>query len=166
MAALIGETFDGVGMVQAITAHRALDTATRVLLVGAGGVGQAIAVALALAGVGYLTITNRTQAKADDLAHRVRRAAPACTIEAGAVVDPADFDIVINATSLGQNGQGPLPLDVLRVSKTALVADAVGVPEYTPLLQAAQARGLGIVRGSEMLMPQIETVADFLGMTG
>ena len=162
---LIGETFDGVGMVQAITAHRALDAATRVLLVGAGGVGQAIAVALALAGVGYLAITNRTQAKADDLADRVRRATTACTVEAGAVVDPADFDIVINATSLGQNGQGPLPLDVSRVSETALVADVVSVPEHTPLLQAAQARGLGIVRGSEMLMPQIETAADFLGMT-
>jgi shikimate 5-dehydrogenase len=56
---LIGETFDGVGMVQAIMAHRVLDPATRVLLVGGGGVGQAIAVALALAGVGYLAITNR-----------------------------------------------------------------------------------------------------------
>jgi shikimate dehydrogenase len=93
---LIGETFDGVGMVQALTAHRALDARTRVLLVGAGGVGQAIAVALALAGVGSLTITNRTQAKADALAHMVRRAAPTCTVEARAAVDPAGFDIVIN----------------------------------------------------------------------
>ena len=162
---LIGETFDGVGMVQAITAHRALDAGTRVLLVGAGGVGQAIAVALALAGVGALTITNRTQAKADALAHTVRRAAPACTVEASAACDPAGFDIVINATSLGQQGQGPLPINVSRVSGTPLVADVVSVPERTPLLHAAQARGLGIVRGIEMMTPQIETVADFLGMT-
>jgi shikimate dehydrogenase len=162
---LIGETFDGVGMVQAITAHRALDAATRVLLVGAGGVGQAIAVALALAGVGYLAITNRTQAKPDTLAQTVRRAAPTCTVEASSAVDPALFDIIINATSLGQNGQGPLPIEVSRVSGTALVADVVSVPERTPLLQAAQARGLGIVRGIEMMTPQIETVADFLGMT-
>jgi shikimate dehydrogenase len=164
---LIGETFDGVGMVQAITAHRALDAGTRVLLVGAGGVGQAIGVALVLAGVGALTITNRTQAKADALAHMVRRAAPACTVEARAAVDPAGFDIVINATSLGQQGQaqGLLPFDVSRVSETALVADVVSVPERTPLLDAAQARGLGIVRGIEMMTPQIEIVADFLGMT-
>ena len=40
---LIGETFDGVGMVQALTAHRILDAGTRVLLVGARGVGQAMA---------------------------------------------------------------------------------------------------------------------------
>lgn len=162
---LTGEIFDGVGMVQAITAHRALDAATRVLLVGAGGVGQAIAVALALAGVGYLAITNRTQAKADALAQTVRRAAPTCTVEASSAVDPALFDIVINATSLGQDGQGPLPIEVSRVSGTALVADVVSVPERTPLLQAAQARGLGIVRGIDMMTPQIETIADFLGMT-
>ena len=164
---LIGETFDGIGMVQAITTHRPLGTGTRVLLVGAGGVGQAIAVALALAGVGALTITNRTQAKADVLAHMVRRAAPTCMVEARAAVDPAGFDIVINATSLGQQGQeeGPLPFDVSRVPGTALVADVVSVPERTPLLHAAQARGLDIVRGIEMMTPQIETVADFLGMT-
>jgi len=163
---LIGEIFDGVAMVQAITAHRALDATTRVLLVGAGGVGQAIAVALGLAGVGILTITNRTQAKADALAEKVRRAAPHCVVETPSACDPAGFDVVINATSLGfENAQGPLPIDVSRVSETALVAEVVAVPEYTPLLQAARARGLDIVRGSEMLIPQIEILANFLGIT-
>src|SRR5215831_8174806 len=163
---LIGETFDGVGMLHALTAHRAVDATTRVLLVGAGGVGQAIAVALALAGVGSLAITNRTQAKADDLVHKVRSTAPACAVETHTAFDPAGFDVVINATSLGYGeGQGPLPLDVSRVSGAALVADVVLVPEDTLLLQAAQARGLDIVRGMEMLTPQIEIGADFLGMT-
>jgi shikimate 5-dehydrogenase len=100
------------------------------------------------------------------LLHTVRRTAPACAVEAGIAFDPAAFDIVINATSLGHgDGQGPLPVEVSRVSGTALVADVVSVPEYTPLLQAAQARGLDIVRGIEMLTPQIEIGADFLGMT-
>jgi shikimate dehydrogenase len=130
------------------------------------GVGQAIAVALALAGVGSLAMTNRTQAKADDLVHKVRRAAPACAVETTTAFDLAGFDIVINATSLGfGDGQGPLPVDGSRVSDAALVADGVSVPEYTPLLHAAQARGLDIVRGIEMLTPQNELIADFLGMT-
>jgi shikimate 5-dehydrogenase len=51
------------------------------------------------------------------------------------------------------------------VSETALVAEVVVVPEYTPLLHTAQARGLDIVRGIEMVTPQIEIAADFLGMT-
>jgi shikimate dehydrogenase len=162
----IGETFDGIAMVQAIQAHRAIDAATRVLLVGAGGVGQAIGVALACAGVGALTITNRTHAKAEDLVQKVRGVAPACAVESTAVVDPAGFDIVINATALGHGtGQGPLPIEVAQVAETALVAEVVLVPEYTPLLHAAQARGLEIVRGMEMFTPQIELVANFLGMT-
>ena len=39
------------------------------------------------------------------------------------------------------------------------------MPEYTPLLQAAQAQGLDIVRGLEMMTPQIDAIADFLDMT-
>ena len=162
---LIGETFDGVGMVKAIAAQRVLDANTLVLLVGAGGVGRAIAVALALAGAGYVAIANRTQGKADELAQTVRCAAPACAVEARAGFDPAAFDIVINATSLGLDGQGALPVDVSRLSRTVLVADAVMVPEITPLLHAAQGRGLGIVRGHEMGTQQIEVYADFMGMT-
>lgn len=152
-------------MVKAIAAHRALNATTRVLLVGAGDVGQAIGVALGLAGVGFLAIINRTQTKADELVQKVRYAAPGCTVETHAAFDPAAFDIVINATSLGHHAQGPIPIDLARVSETALVADVVSTPEYTALLQAAQARGLDIVRGTEMLIPQMETIADFLGMT-
>jgi len=161
----IGETLDGVGMAIAIKAQRTFDTNTRVLVVGAGGVGRAISVALALAGVGHLTITNRTLAKAEDLAQTLRRAAPKCVVESGSTCDPATFDIVINATSLGLNGQGPLPLDVSQVSVTALVAEVVMVPEITPLLQEAQTRGIDIVRGHEMMIPQFEAGMEFFGMT-
>jgi shikimate 5-dehydrogenase len=38
------------------------------------------------------------------------------------------------------------------------------VPDITPLLQAAQARGAGIVRGREMLSQGVESMAEFLGM--
>ena len=37
---------------------------------------------------------------------------PTCTVEASALGDPAGFDIVINAMSLGVNGDDPLPVDV------------------------------------------------------
>ena len=135
---LIGETFDGIGMVQALTAHRALNTATRVLLVGAGRVGQAIAVALALADVGHLVITNRTQAKAETLAQTVRRAAPACMVEVSSAVDPAGFDIVINATSFGQHGGGPLPFEIARVCDSTGGRRGVGAGIHT-----ASASGTG-----------------------
>jgi shikimate dehydrogenase len=161
----IGETFDGVAMVKAIMLRRSLVATTRVLLVGAGGTGRAIAVALALAGVGYVAIANRTRARAEELAHTVRGVVPSCVTEAGSTFDPAAFDIVINATSLGLHGQGPLPVDVSQMSGTALVAEVVMVPELTPLLQAAQTRGLEIVRGREMGAQQGAGVGDFFGWT-
>ncbi len=78
--------------------------------------------------------------------------------------DPKGFDIVINATSLGLNGEGPMPIEVSRISKGALVAEVVMVPEITPMLDAAQTEGLAVVRGSEMLTKQIEILADFLNL--
>lgn len=162
---LIGETFDGVGMVKAIGNQRVLGPGTRVLQVGAGGVGRAIAVAMALAGVGNMAIANRTGSKADELAHTVHTVAPACVAESGTVFDPASFDIVVNATSLGLNGQGPMPIEISRVSGAALVAEVVMVPKVTPMLRAALERGLAVVDGREMLNQQAEAMADFLGMT-
>ena len=73
---LIGETFDGLGMVRG---HYGPACPRRRYTGPTGRCRwrwRAIAVALALAGVGSLAITNRTQAKADDLAAMVRRAAP------------------------------------------------------------------------------------------
>jgi shikimate 5-dehydrogenase len=58
-----------------------------------------------------------------------------------------------------------MPMDVGQVSNSALVADVVSIPERTELLQAAERRGLDIVRGREMMTPQIEAIADFLGIT-
>ena len=86
-------------------------------------------------------------------------------VESGSDFDPVGFDIVVNATSLGLNGQGPLPIDVSRVPREGLVAEVVMVPEITPLLEATQECGLAVVTGREMLLQEIEVCADFLGMT-
>ena len=51
------------------------------------------------------------------------------------------------------------------VSTTALVAEVVMVPEMTPMLHAAHERGLAVVSGREMLIHQIDVIADFLGIT-
>ncbi|MGE3539279.1 MAG: shikimate dehydrogenase [Candidatus Tectimicrobiota bacterium] len=161
---LLGDNYDGLGMVTAITAQRPLEHTTRALLVGAGGAGRAIAVALASAGVGLLAIANRTRARADDLAHTVRQVVPTCEVETGTHFDPAPFDLVVNATSLGLHGHGALPLEVTRLSPGTLVADAVMLPAMTPLLQAARERGLRIVRGAEMLRHQIAGLAEFFGL--
>ena len=79
--------------------------------------------------------------------------------------DPADFDIVINATSLGVNADDPMPVDISRIPPAALVVEVVVAPPRTRLLDAATARGLAVVPGMAMMTPQLELVADFLGIT-
>ena len=85
-------------------------------------------------------------------------------VQSDSSFDPEGFDIVVNATSLGLNGQGAMPVEVSRISKAALVAEVVMVPEITPMLHSAQEQGLAVVRGLEMLTQQIEILADFFGM--
>jgi shikimate dehydrogenase len=160
----VGEALDGVGMVRGIGTKRRIDANSNVLVLGAGGTGRQIAVALALAGAGRICIANRTVGKAQELAETVRSATPSCEVSYSVEVDPAPFDIVINATSLGLNGQGPLPVDVSRLAPNALVAEVVMTPAVTPLLEQAQERSLASVPGRAMLDQQLEAIVEFLGL--
>ena len=72
---------------------------------------------------------------------------------------------MINATSLGVNGDDPLPVDVSRISPAALVMEIVAAPPRTRLLDAATARGLAVVPGMAMMTPQLELMADCVGIT-
>lgn len=160
---LSGETFDGIGMASAIAAIAPLTASTRVLLVGAGGAGRAIAFAMAQQGIGQLQISNRSLSAAYDLAEAVTRHFQAVDVSVGSP-DPCGFDIAINATSLGLNGQGPLPFDPGRTDAGAVVADVVMEPAISPLLEAASRLGRAIVPGAHMLKHQVEQMADYLGM--
>jgi shikimate dehydrogenase len=62
--------------------------------------------------------------------------------------------LVVNTTSLGMAGQPPLNLDLSTAPDGAVVADIVYVPLKTPLLAAAEARGLRTVDGLGMLLHQ------------
>jgi shikimate dehydrogenase len=62
--------------------------------------------------------------------------------------------LIVNTTSLGMVGQPPLALDLAGAPAGAVVADIVYVPLRTPLLAAAEARGLAIVDGLGMLLHQ------------
>ncbi|MCH2125299.1 MAG: shikimate dehydrogenase [Pirellulaceae bacterium] len=161
---LIGETFDGLGMLRAISLHRNLDTNSRVLLAGAGGVGRAIAVALALKGVGHLTIVNRTSDKARHLAETIQKAQPSCDVHTATACDVHRYDIIINATSVGMHEKDPLPIDLTGAQPGTLVAEVIMKPEQTQLLEVARSLSLDIVPGREMLTQQLKTMASYLGM--
>jgi shikimate dehydrogenase len=62
--------------------------------------------------------------------------------------------LLVNTTSLGMHGQPELEVDAGLLPQDAVVADLVYVPLKTPLLAAAQARGLRTADGLGMLLHQ------------
>lgn len=155
------EMFDGRGFVGGLLEQGIDPAGARVLLAGAGGAASAIAFALAEAGCRRLTVANRTPAKAEALAARVREAFPACAAVAGPA-DPAGHGLAINGTSLGLRAQDPLPFDAERLGPETIVAEVVMSPERTALLEAAQRRGCRVHLGRHMLDAQVRLLADFL----
>jgi shikimate dehydrogenase len=128
-----------------------------VLVLGAGGAARAVVAGLLERPIGRLSIANRTAGRAEDLVEDLGYSGdPRITVLPFGGIDPIlpDTRLIVNTTSLGMNGQAPLAIDLARVPENAAVADIVYVPLRTPLLAAAQERGLRIVDGLGMLLHQ------------
>jgi shikimate dehydrogenase len=158
---LVGDNIDGVGFVAGLVRQGPAPQGLRVLQVGAGGAGRAIAFALAEAGVAELRIANRSADKARELAEAVQAASPSCRVSAGEA-DPRGCDLVVNTTSLGLHEGDPLPVSLEGLAPGATVAEVVMTPEVTPLLAEAERRGLATLRGKAMLADQIRLACGFM----
>lgn len=163
--AIEGALFDGIGFVNGLDHFGIPLTGRRVLVVGAGGGGQAVAAALAQRGVGHLGIYNRTSERAVEL---VARLAPVFgnVVSVAESADPAGYDLIVNCTSQGLKADDPLPVDVLRVDEGASVVDIIMTREPTPLLKACAQRSIAAHAGFEMLVQQIPEYLRFFGLTG
>ncbi len=159
---LIGDMFDGDGFVRGVARAGRNVAGQRVLTVGAGGVGSAIAAACAKAGAAEIALYDTRAGAAERLADRLRLNYPGLNLSLGSN-DPSDFDIAVNATPLGTYPADPLPMDPLRLSPSALVGEVVLKPESTAFLAAAKARGLACVAGLDMLFEQIPAYLEFFG---
>ena len=159
-----GDMLDGVGFVSALQARGIRLEGLRALVVGAGGVGSAIAFALAEAGVASLGIADIDTDRAAALAKRLRDLA-----EVDAVVTEArgkGFDVLVNASPLGMHPDDPMPLDMSGVTSEAIVGDVVISDDMTPLLRAAHVRCCHVQHGSAMTDHQAAEMARFLGLEG
>ncbi|WP_163851395.1 shikimate dehydrogenase family protein [Pseudooceanicola aestuarii] len=161
---LTGHNVDGAGFVAGLAAQGVAATGRDVLMLGAGGVGRAIAFAMAGGGARSLTIRNRDVARARALADAIRDSgvAPGCALHVGDGPTPG---LIINATALGMDPDDPLPLPADQIPLGAIVAEVVMTPAITPLLTAAQARNCRIVPGRAMMDPQAGLVGAFLDGT-
>jgi shikimate dehydrogenase len=159
---LLADMFDGVGFVRAMRRKGYDPGGRRALVIGCGGVGCAIAAALADAGLGAVGLYDIDPSAAAALRERLQLHFPGLDIVTD-VQDPAGFDIVVNATPLGMRDGDRLPLDVSRLAPRSFVGEVVMREALTPLLAAAQARGCSIQLGTDMLFEQIPAYLEFFG---
>jgi shikimate dehydrogenase len=152
---LIGHNNDGKGVVKAIEKITPL-AGQRVVMLGAGGAGRAMAVELAWAGAAHLTLVTRRQEQGEEVAATVTRASGVPAVWQpwqGEVAVPAGTTLLMNATHLGCAPElEPVPLQWATVDPTCTVVDVITNPRITPFLATARERGCPVVDGVEMLV--------------
>lgn len=155
-----GDMLDGVGMVNAILEKNIQLKGKRVILAGAGGAGKAIAFELLLAGVVELAIFDLDASRQQQLVEQLSQ------LKKGTVIahdnNPAGFDVVVNATPMGMNGDPSAAFQLEQLTAHMAVADVVTSPAETPFVKHATQLGCVAVRGTDMFMKVRDLMVDFL----
>jgi shikimate dehydrogenase len=131
-------------------------------ILGTGGAARAIIAALADKGF-TLVVAGRDPAKARALLDELAPKGEHHAIHLAHFADPTDFafddregccDLVINASSLGMQGQPLLTFDWSHAPPGSIAYDIVTAPLATPFLEAARAKGHRSIDGLAMLIGQ------------
>ena len=159
---LLGDMFDGAGFTRGLKRKGFEFGGADCLVVGAGGVGSAIAASIAAEEPGSIALFDTRLQQVESLAARLRQHYPAIAVEIRDN-DPAGYDLIVNATPLGMKLGDPLPVDPTRLDPKTFVGEVVMKREMTPLLEAAAARGCRFQVGTDMLFEQIPAYLEFFG---
>ncbi len=164
----LGYNTDGAGFARAVREQFGVDLGhLRVLLLGAGGAGRAVAYQCARARCERLVLVNRTFEKAQGLAREMagyfsgpRVLGPVARLEAIRWEEEAlrrqlaRTDLVVNATPLGLHLADPSPLPAPLLAPHLLIYDLIPSRTRTALLAAADEAGARGADGRTMLLQQ------------
>ncbi|MDW4497420.1 shikimate dehydrogenase [Sulfitobacter sp. D35] len=127
-----------------------------VLLIGAGGVGRAIAFALAGLGAREIRLCDREPGKAKGLAKSIAAAAPDAVVSIHEHAEAAADGVagVVNCTPVGMSGYEGTPLDGTALAGAEWAFDAVYTPRDTQFLRDSASHGLGLLSGWELFFHQ------------
>jgi shikimate dehydrogenase len=165
---LTGFNTDGDGWVRAIREEFSVDVRDlKILILGAGGAGQALARQAALEGCERLVLVNRNLERARQLADELDPSFHSTKLigahdrlkvipfnEEEIAEELNSIDLVINATSLGLKTSDPAVLSSRILQPHLLVYDTIYRPARTRLIQAAQEAGCRVANGLSMLLHQ------------
>jgi shikimate dehydrogenase len=152
----IGHNTDWSGFTAPFKSKLADVALDRVVLVGAGGAGAAVAHAAMTMGTKQLFIVDSDTAKASSLAAKLndRFGASRAQAASDALKAMAEANGVINATPIGMAGHPGTPFDTACLQSRHWVAEVVYVPLETELLRAARDRGCRTLDGGGMAVWQ------------
>ena len=159
---LLGDMTDGIGCINALKLNGFSVTGKKIVLIGGGGAGSAIADAIGEHRAAQLSLVEIDKLKSDTLLLKLEKQYPALTLENN-ISRPEEIDIVINASPSGMNKNDLLPIDPYTFRSGIVIADSVTKPNFTPFLKSAKSNGCFIQKGSEMADAQLPIFLDFLG---
>ena len=122
----------------------------KVLILGAGGVAPSIIVALNNMNVEKIFISNRTQSKVENLKktfHKIE------TVKWGTM---PNFDMIVNATSLGLQKDDNIPIDYSKFGSDKFFYDVIYNPSETNFLKSAKKKGNKTENGKKMFIFQAQ----------
>jgi len=150
---LVGHNTDTAGFARAAAPLVKESDHGVVALIGAGGLGKAIAFALAALHVAGIRIFDTERERAEKLAKLLPTHDG--IVVAGSVEDALRGAVgLVNGTPVGMLPSRATPVPPALLHEELWVADAVYSPLMTPLLLAAQANGARIMTGRELAIYQ------------
>ena len=121
-----------------------------VFILGAGGVASSIILALKRLGAAKIILSNRTKKKADDLKKKYT------DLEIINWGETPDFNVIINATSLGLKSDDQIKLNYTDIGTNKLFYDIIYNPNKTKFLSKAEQFGNQIENGKMMFIYQAQ----------
>ena len=147
---IIGDNTDIEGFKIALETTNQIIKDKTVLIIGAGGVVPSIIIALKKLKIKKIFITNRTEAKAVEM----RNSFPELeVVDWGKMIN---FDIIINATSIGLNEKDKIKIDYENISKNKFFYDIIYNPEETDFLKKGKKFGARVENGRTMFIHQAQ----------
>jgi len=147
---IIGDNTDIEGFKIALETTKQVIKNKKIFILGAGGVVPSIIIALKKMQTAKIYLSNRTESKALE----IKKLFPEIEIiEWGKVTN---FDIIINATSIGLNEKDEINIDYKNISENKFFYDVIYNPKETNFLRNAKKFGAQIENGKMMFIYQAQ----------
>ena len=146
---LVGSNTDFEAVLQLLTKSN-IDTSSKVLVRGSGGMAKAVVAAFKQAGFSNLTVTSRNDQTGSALAAKY-----GYSFDEASLTTPG-FDVLVNVTPIGMTGENASELSFSKemIAAATTVFDVVAFPVQTPLIIEASARRKQLITGAEVIALQ------------